>query len=60
MLCNEFRFSRVAQYSGIAIVYTKPEIFNFAAAMFRVAVCYNVVYGRSILAELLFFMLPVT
>ena len=36
--------SAALQYSGVKIVYIKPRIFHFAAAMFYFAVCCNVVY----------------
>ena len=32
------------QYSGVTVVYIKPGIFNFAAAMFYIAVCCHVMY----------------
>ena len=39
--------SAALQYSGVKIVYIKPRIFHFAAAMFCFAVCCNIVYVGS-------------
>ena len=48
------------QYSGITIVYIKPEMFHFAAAMFYFAVFCHVVYAGLAYSWTNFLVLPFT